>query len=93
MRSGSGLILIVIALFIGFLAVTGKYRCFPLFWTCIGLPLGGEASCSCGGGGGGSPIIVPPGGVDATGGSASAPPIFDTTRFASIEALPPLRLL
>jgi len=40
-----GVILIILALLIGYLAVTGGYKCFSIFFTCIA---DGPGACSCG---------------------------------------------
>jgi len=62
---GSAIILIVIALLTLYLGVTGRYKCFSVFFTCINSDPG---ACSCGGGessGGAGPIIVTPNGTSA----------------------------
>jgi len=41
-----GVFLIIIALVIGVFAVTGKYRCFSIFFSCFGTD---PSTCSCGG--------------------------------------------
>ena len=38
-----GVILIVVALIIGYMGVTGRYKCFSSFWDCIT----GAATCDC----------------------------------------------
>lgn len=84
-----GVILIALALLIGYLGVSGRYKCFSLFINCIANP----DNCLCGDGSGtGSgqgPIIVAPGsnsGVNPTGA-----PIYDaTSRLAPVQALPPI---
>lgn len=88
-----GIVLIVIALLLGYLGVTGKYKCFTIFFACIS----GSGDCGCGSGegyggaSGGSPIIVTPGGANpnpATTGVYGAQGVFDATQLASY--LPPL---
>jgi hypothetical protein len=40
-----GTILLVVGLILGYLAVTGKYKCFTVFVQCI---VSGSDGCSCG---------------------------------------------
>jgi hypothetical protein len=40
-----GTILLIVGLLLGYLAVSGKYKCISLFVQCI---VGGVAGCSCG---------------------------------------------
>jgi len=74
MKGASGQVLIlIIALVVLYLSVSGRYKCLSLFATCVS---SGSDACSCGGGAssGGSPIIVTPGnsGVNPTNA-----PIYD----------------
>jgi hypothetical protein len=85
-------LLIVIALLAGFLGVTGKYKCFTVFFTCIF----GAGDCLCGSGEGfggaaspGGPIIVTPGGSGPLdGGVYRVPDVIDARD--KLQALPPL---
>jgi hypothetical protein len=83
-----GVILIALALVIAYLGVTGRYKCFGIFFNCAIDP----TLCSCGGSGAGegqatspgAPIEVAPGssGVNPSGGQ-----VYDaTTRLLPIEA-------
>lgn len=47
MREGSGIVLIVIALFIGYLAVSGKYACVTRMFRCIASD--DPSKCDCAG--------------------------------------------
>ncbi|HET8676039.1 MAG TPA: hypothetical protein VFO63_09655 [Blastocatellia bacterium] len=73
-----GVILIALALVIGYLGVTGRYKCFGVFFNCMidpTFPLGagsggGVTDAAKPPGGGVAPIIVAPGsvGVNESGG-------------------------
>lgn len=86
-----GVILIVIALVIGYLGVTGRYCCFGMFLSCMYNPegyctAGGGAKGAVGTGGGAAPIVIAPGsvGVNESGGQ-----VYDgRDRFAGF--LPPI---
>lgn len=43
MQNGSGLLIIVFGLLLLYIGVTGRYKCFTYFATC----LTGEADCDC----------------------------------------------
>lgn len=67
-----GVLLIALALVIGYLGVTGRYKCFGVFFNCMIDPTfgGGGSGASETSEPGGSPIIVAPGsvGVNESGG-------------------------
>ena len=45
MRETSGLLLLILALFVGYLAVTGKYACFSRAFRCLAVE--GAEDCPC----------------------------------------------
>jgi hypothetical protein len=85
-----GVILIALALLIGYLGVTGRYKCFSVFLACLYNPVGygfvgvgeGGASDPMAQPGARGPIIVQPGssGVNESGGQ-----IYDARNY-----LPPI---
>jgi hypothetical protein len=56
-----GVVLIALALLIAYLGVTGRYKCFGVFFNCVIDPtICPGCSGGSGGGGGAGPIIVTP---------------------------------
>jgi hypothetical protein len=85
-----GVILIAIALLIGYLGVTGRYKCFGVFGACIWNPEG----YGCAGTGEAPPVVPPSGPIVVTPGGSRPPntgvnptgaPIYDARDF-----LPPI---
>lgn len=78
-----GIILIVLALLIGYLGVTGRYKCFSLFLACVNNP----ANCAIGCGGTDSASGVT---VEAGRAPGEAPTVYDATTRAPQNFLPPI---
>lgn len=85
-----GVILIALGLLIGYLGVTGRYKCFSLFISCLSSPeladgfsLGGGS----GSGASGGKIEVTP---RNTGDNPLGVPVYDARDPAPIPFLPPI---